>query len=788
MSGFSGVWTPTQVSTDWAGDGYGGTGSIDDLTQVAGSIKVSQAFDDGMPDDVTFTSSSDPTSKAAMNLSGRSGLGAVEYWSPFNSSSPVYSYDRDVADLTVAPGAITSAGPETVTVFTGRMTDVPVNGRDVQLTAQSATRQALSTSVQPPPIYGDGYGLNATWPVSWALAQAGIYLSPPPRPGCRTWIPMHGSTRPFLPTTGIPYRGNFADVTTAGDLVTTDNVRPTFVDGPFVTGVYASAASATDAIHFRYNNVPMGDGDDLISKRASVGRCEFWVRADAANINAVPGGSASLAEPLATFFVQGAGNSPLAYAWGGIGYDRVPFVRVNDNSGHDTKLSAAGGAIPSDGSWRFIGFAWDIAGKKMWLNDNGTVTSTTLTSHVTTALEDINDFDLFQPPLVANPSTATLTCYLPIAEFQLTGGAQANPDNYVWINDATYDWTVGGDIRASQLDLVGLSELNSREAWELISSFAQAELAMMRTDEADLFAYYPVTWLAETAQQTVQAALSTSTNVDDSLALKKDPTTIRNQVTINYLLAVPSGTAYGSRATLHDDFVVRELPPGTSTFTMASDIAVLFVDITNDPFPLLSSSQVSAGVGLNRNYMCANTASDGTGTYATDTQVIARVSGFTASTITMQVTNLTAATLYTVNNGSVPFIHIEGAALVTGDTSYTVQSDASIAVRGTRGLTVDLPAIQSDDTAAWVASEILARLGRPRVSASGTVRGDPRRQPGDLVSIADPTATKASGQWRLFTVDHNLDGADYTQDFTAQTALSVGVWGTSLWGDCLWGP
>jgi hypothetical protein len=91
-------------------------------------------------------------------------------------------------------------------------------------------------------------------------------------------------------------------------------------------------------------------------------------------------------------------------------------------------------------------------------------------------------------------------------------------------------------------------------------------------------------------------------------------------------------------------------------------------------------------------------------------------------------------------------------------------------------------------TAAWVAAELLARLSRPRVSASGTVRADPRRQPGDLVSIADPTATKASGQWRLATVDHNIDGAEYTQDFTATTALSVGVWGTSLWGDCLWGP
>jgi hypothetical protein len=393
---------------------------------------------------------------------------------------------------------------------------------------------------------------------------------------------------------------------------------------------------------------------------------------------------------------------------------------------------------------------------------------------------------VFANGLAFASSVLAMNTYLPIAELQICGGAQANPDNYVWVNDPTY-WSTasaGADIRPSQLNLVGLSELQAREAWEYISSFAQAELAMMRTTETDKFAYYPIPWLAETAQQTAQQALSTSTNLDGSLTLKKDPTIIRNQATVNYLAATAVGTVQWRRSTIHDDFTVNTIPPGVTTITYLTDVPTLWVETAYDPFDTPTGAAVET-----RNFVCLNTATDGSGTYvSSSSQVRVRVSAFTPSSVTVEYTNLTGTTYYTVNNTTNPYVHILGLALITGETSHISQSATSIATRGVRGLTLDAPAIQDETTATWVANELVARLMRPRVSVTGTVRGDPRRQPGDMVTLADPTGTKATGNWRLATIDHNVQGADYTQDITATLALSVGVWGQSTWGDCLWGP
>ncbi|HWB36640.1 MAG TPA: hypothetical protein VHA75_11510 [Rugosimonospora sp.] len=785
MSNYSGVWLPPKMFADWDGDGYGAAGSLDDLSQVAGAIKVAHAFDDGMPSDVSFTSDSDPVSNAGTDLAGRGGLSPREYWSPFNPDSPVYAYERDIAPITIDHGAVTETGPQYARIFTGAMGDTPISGTSVSLEATSATRRALSASVQPPPILGEWFGLNATWPVSWTLAQCGIYTSPPPRDGCRLWMPMHGSVFPFFPATGWPRSGNGSLPIYRDFQDDSRVVSPEFVDGPYVQGLYGSL-NAEDAIRNLVTFAPVGPGEDLLSQRASAGRVEFWVRCDASDVNSTPTASGSFTWPPHVI-VDVIATGPLAL--GGVDGNRKPYVRVKDDAGHDTTLTAAT-ALPSDGQWHFVGFAWDVAGQKAWVNNDGVVTSANLSSHVTTSLPTSNNFDMFTEPSQTQNSRLSIATYLPIAELQVTAGAQANVDNYpTWINEASY-WdpdTKLADIRPSVLNLVGLGELAAREAWEYISSFAQAELALTRTTEHDEFAYYPLPWLVEDEQQTTSEALSTSVNMDDSLTLKKDPSTIRNQVTVNYLLAIAQGTefSYGNQTTIHDDFTQRTLPPGITTFTMPTDIATVNVECSLGYFGVLGASD---SVAVRRPYICANTAIDGSGTDATDTDLFVRVTSFTASDVTVEVSNVSGATFYTVNNQNLPYIHIIGTALVTGQTSHVAESADSIAVRGVRGLTLDAPAIQDDETAARVASELVARLSRARVSATGTVRGDPRRKPGDLVTLADPTGTKASGAWRLFTVEHDIDGASYTQAITATQAAPVGVWGESTWGDCLWGP
>jgi hypothetical protein len=153
------------------------------------------------------------------------------------------------------------------------------------------------------------------------------------------------------------------------------------------------------------------------------------------------------------------------------------------------------------------------------------------------------------------------------------------------------------------------------------------------------------------------------------------------------------------------------------------------------------------------------------------------------------VTNTSATTYYTANSGVVPYVNLVGTNVVTADASVTLQNDPNVAKRGVRGLSADLTPIQDAQAATFIAGELLARSGIARRQLTVTVRADPRRQPGDLVRFTDPGNTNANGLWRVLTVDHSIDGANYTQSLTLVEAALVGVWGQSKWGDgSIWGP
>jgi hypothetical protein len=91
--------------------------------------------------------------------------------------------------------------------------------------------------------------------------------------------------------------------------------------------------------------------------------------------------------------------------------------------------------------------------------------------------------------------------FIPVAEMHLTAGANANPVTAPWL--ASVAFTPDVTMRPSILELVALTETTPREAWEFLGALAQSELAMIRTDELDRFNYLPMSYWAETAQQTV---------------------------------------------------------------------------------------------------------------------------------------------------------------------------------------------------------------------------------------------------------------------------------------------
>jgi hypothetical protein len=129
-------------------------------------------------------------------------------------------------------------------------------------------------------------------------------------------------------------------------------------------------------------------------------------------------------------------------------------------------------------------------------------------------------------------------------------------------------------------------------------------------------------------------------------------------------------------------------------------------------------------------------------------------------------------------------MHLSDASVITSRAS-------SITQRGVRGLPVDAPAHQRREDAQRLAQRLLNELAEPTPTIEGVrVFGDPRRQPGDLVEFEDATQTAISGQWRILSVRHVIDQANYYQDVRLRKALSVGEWqtsGESRWGETLWG-
>jgi hypothetical protein len=96
--------------------------------------------------------------------------------------------------------------------------------------------------------------------------------------------------------------------------------------------------------------------------------------------------------------------------------------------------------------------------------------------------------------------------------------------------------------------------------------------------------------------------------------------------------------------------------------------------------------------------------------------------------------------------------------------------------------------IQSREVAETVANKLVTLLARPREEVRVRVLGDPRRRPGQMVTLADAEGTRAAGNWRILNVTHRGAGAMYTQDLKLVRVLPIGVWdGADGWDNASWG-
>lgn len=734
------------------------SGAIDNLSdQVDDSYEVTHALDDGMPEAVAFVSGTGVPEMSIGVADGRDGLTPAQYFSPFNETSPVYGYDRDVAPVTLDQGLITPAGPEEVRLFTGQMTNI--NGSD--MSAISATRLKLAKLVQPPPVYAALEGGDSTWLITWALHECGVYPSPPARDGCVFHATMHGSIRPSIP----------ADQDTIYIVSTYDFDNQPF-DLEFIQGPYVLAPDvgidATRKRRVEHQMSFQNAGADALTRTGNKGRFECWVKGDATNVNAAPGGPGS---QLVSFRINNF-SPGLGIVQMGINNSRHPFVRMIDGTSDWTYTGSQ--TLPSDGGWYFFGCAYNFAAGAATVNLNGTVSASAAN------IFHLNDLPVAGVADGFKTQQYTQFAYLPVAECQLTTGPNADPANADWLNELP--WDVGAVVYPSANRFAALVETQATEAWELIAARARTELGSIRCDEQDLFYYLPASYWALTGQQTSVEALSTDVNAGP-LNVVLDPTKIRNTVQVSYQRTeVTAGDV-----PVYQTSEVIVVPRGITTLEITLTTPAVRLQAGTLTSPSQAQIDGEAATPDHLSWVTFNSLIDGSGTLLIYPKVYARVKLDDANTARLTLTNNTNATVYIVNNGTVPYLSIAGRAVMQNSATQTATDAASVAARGERSLTVSIPEIQRPGDAQQIAGILVGELARAvPVLENVTLFGDPRRQPGDLVTVDDPTQTKANGRYRLSSVVHRKNGATFTQIVRARRALPLAVWDQTNWDESIW--
>lgn len=789
-------WVPPSGDTEIR-DAVGGNGALnvnaelnyDPTVRAAGSYTKTATTGAGAVTDATMAA-------LVFTAITWNQLRGVEFWSPLRADSPLYGVERDLAGFTLDTGLVTDAGIKYVRIFTGQTVNIPVKGGKAQLKTVSATRMKLMRQVRPfafPARYAGG--LRACWPVSWAVAQAGIYAGPKPRDGYTTlYYPNHGSLWRFhdagypdgnrLATSGIE-RWNVVEIASGGTFASGTSLEDAdWIEGPYVAAPDLQLRAARSRRAYT-QNPPFDQSDGqpaALTVGGHKGRLEAWVKGDTTDWSQAPGGSSNVTALLKLQMIN-VTNS--ASAQMGLDVQRRVYITVNDAVTGAKTLT--GPQLPLDGEWHFIGAAYDFDSDKLWTCMDNTVGSASA-SLATTNLpnNNVNNFDI---------TNSFILSYLPFSDFTFSTGAQANPDDFPrWRNHA--DFAPTAQVGLSRNKLVALCETKPREIWEFAASYAQSELAAMRCDELDQFQYLPLSWWVKPEQQQVSALAVSSALNSGSFDVDNDPARIRNAVSVSYSEAsVPGFTAEAGLYRRAYELPTNQeiaIPPGMTTLRVTFSAPIVGL---NQIITAVDSTTIpaSATADPSTSYASYNLASDGSGGYTT-ASISATVVGWNAGEALIQFSNSSLFTYYLANGVNLPALALAGLPVSTVQTYATDTDLSAVSVRrGERSLSVSAGGVQTSESARRLARNLKTNLRLPMTtvgddSSGVTVVADARRQPGDLSQFVDTESGTDGSLWRLQSVRHAGSGAAYTQQVVARKTYPICIVGESLVGRSIVGP
>lgn len=738
----------------------------------------------------------------------RPRLTPTQFWSPFNPDSPVAGFDRDTAGIDFQWNTITAAGIEPTQIFTGIMNDVALRpGQSVELSAVSRTRINLNRSVNLPMVFGRRENCTVDYLVTWLLARADRFFGPAPSYMSRYWVPMYGSVHAAQDAD----KGyNFA-MHWGADGNNIGTRYPRVIPGPFHTAMFA--CQRTDLVErLVINAIDLYKSTEVVPPwvaenynpsqylvpqwgwNGGAGRVSFWIKADPWATTGLPGTASNF---VFNFYTQVKDKTGAVLGKVGFWIDNngIPAMGMgNDAVGGLQAYVFSGQTMPQDGNWHFYSVYWSWFDGEMGIMKDGSKTYSTVwdTNGYNTTPNWLNDDAAFYAAGGVIDNAAWFQ--LPASDFLIESGYDVY-DLYFSDQWPTTPWpSFTAYARPTYSPLEAVSGDSPVNAWDTLADLARNTMSMYRGNEWDGFEFFPPTYFGEAAQLTPDLVADTEVNAQD-LAVTVDPSKSRNVVTVTFE-DTKVDQSYSTCFALQS---ATEIPRGVSVQTFTLDVPIAEIHGASapyDPWWTLTNgtaAQVTAGTQpSNVHYMFVNTKSDGSGTYASTASVVARIIGYTQTTVTLQFTNKMSVSGWLTNNYSgdnqLPYLRILGYVVRTSDGYLTERDAGSIGTRRERSLEVEMAWIQDRTTAQELASSMVTALARPRQEVEVVVQGDPRRVPGNLVTLVDAQGTQAAGNWRVLSVKHDADGAKYLQTLSLVFVPPVGVWdGLPGWDESIWG-
>lgn len=743
---------------DWEGDGFGPAGSIDDLTGKQGAVNISRALVTDLPDAVRIVEGTAAATAAVALVEGDPSdetMHAARYFTR-GSDSPIGRMERINRPCTIDIGFITEIGPQYVRRLTGLTRRLDTSSRERTATLSVLDNRArLRNTVNLQVVDGKGSGCSGTFLIVQALYANGIGAGPLPRStGLIVWAPCYGSISPIRQDNDPSWFANFGVPPLMPQGNPTLNGKPRFRPGQFVQAADPFHISDSNFSELVIETQPPNSGQPGAWDGQN-GRFEAWVLGVPSPTTA-PASSLGRNYALTNNPLQGD-NKRTRF---GVGHDGKLFVKTYDVGGALVHSYISAAIVPNDGAWHFIGVHFDGPGQTVLFRID------TTDETVATA------FGAGEIPL--NPTKLQILGWSPVSDMSIHDVPRVTP----WMNESV---PIGAVLDISRLEMVACFEDKPREAWELIGQIAATEQAVAGFDEPGMFRYRTRSRLVDAAGQTVQRVLTTreasllDVDIDDGVDQ------IRNIVQVSYQ---PVFYDFTPNVTIpvyiFTDSVHRILPPGaTIEFTVSfSDPAIRLVQT-------LDAQNNFTSVAFDSFYKLTINA-DFTENLSTPLNLTqGSVIDWTPRAATIRITNLAQTTFYIagVTLGG-------GVAVISNAVVVETRNQASIVLYGPQPLQIQMPQwVQTADLAAALAATLLGELKNPHPSVTGLrIVGDPRRQLGDRVQIADPDGVTLDGEFWLTAIrDEITEEGGYTQQISARAATRVLRWGVGKWGENVWG-